>query len=174
MPQSTIVSVEDYLLMAGEPDVEYVDGEIVDRPMGNRDHSNIQKRLILHFGLLEGQLGIRVQPEFRTRTKTTRFRVPDVLIEDASTAEEEIVVVAPLLCIEILSPEDRLNKVLKKVEEYLEFGVPCVWVIAPDSQEAWSLSRGENGDTLMHHVSDGVLATPDAKLSIPLEKLFRQ
>jgi len=38
---------------------------------------------------------------------------------------------SPTLAVEILSPSDRLEDVDKKVETYLEAGVPLVWVVHP-------------------------------------------
>jgi Uma2 family endonuclease len=38
---------------------------------------------------------------------------------------------APLLCVEILSPEDRIGRVEDKIEEYFRMGVRAVWVIDP-------------------------------------------
>ena len=174
MPPATLVSVEEYLRTTSDPDCEYVDGEIVERPMGERGHSTVQKRLIIFFGLLEKKLGIRVQPEFRTQTRATRFRVPDVLIEDACTALENILSAPPLLCVEILSPEDTHSRIQVKVQEYLDFGVPCVWTIDPKSEQAWSYTRSENGDCISHAVNDGILTTPDSRLTIPLAELFAE
>lgn len=48
---------------------------------------------------------------------------------------------APELCIEILSPGDRLAKALKKAGTYISWGSQCVWIIDPDQRTAWSLSQ---------------------------------
>jgi hypothetical protein len=42
MATSTRVSVEDYLSTDYSPDVEYLDGELVDRNVGEKDHSKLQ------------------------------------------------------------------------------------------------------------------------------------
>ena len=44
----------------------------------------------------------------------------------------------PFVCIEILSPEDRMSRMQKKVAEYLAFGVRYVWVLDPESKEAFA------------------------------------
>ena len=38
----------------------------------------------------------------------------------------------PTLVVEVLSPTDRFSQTLRRVDQYLERGVPLVWVIDPD------------------------------------------
>jgi Uma2 family endonuclease len=42
-----------------------------------------------------------------------------------------------LLCVEILSPPDRIGKLFGKCEEYHKWGVPSSWVIDPGRKVAW-------------------------------------
>ncbi len=37
----------------------------------------------------------------------------------------------PFLCIEILSPSDRMSEMQERIDDYLEFGVPHVRAIYP-------------------------------------------
>ena len=37
----------------------------------------------------------------------------------------------PDLAVEVLSPEDTVSELLRKVEEYLKAGVPLIWVVDP-------------------------------------------
>lgn len=63
-------------------------------------------------------------------------RGPDVaLYEDANTFAElhpKYGEVPPRLAVEVLSPNDRANKVLRKINDYLRCGVGMVWVIDPE------------------------------------------
>jgi hypothetical protein len=45
-----LVSVEEYLHSTFDPDCDYVDGEVLERNWGERDHSTLQAELILFFG----------------------------------------------------------------------------------------------------------------------------
>ena len=37
----------------------------------------------------------------------------------------------PLLCVEVLSPEDTMQRTRERVRDFLEMGVPAVWVVDP-------------------------------------------
>lgn len=65
---------------------------------------------------------------------------------------EQILTTPPLLCIEILSPEDRISRTNIRVREYLEFGVPVVWVIDPAERRLWIYRK----DGFEEAVGDGV------------------
>jgi Uma2 family endonuclease len=51
----------------------------------------------------------------------------------AGLEREQIIRHAPLLCIEILSPEDRLNAMRKRVQDFLDMGVAEVWIFDPET-----------------------------------------
>jgi Uma2 family endonuclease len=57
---------------------------------------------------------------------------------EASEMEEFLrryATVPPVVAVEVLSPEDRVNKMAAKVDEYLAFGVKQVWVVDPDTKD---------------------------------------
>ncbi len=76
--------------------------------IGQESHSIIQRYLTFLFMLKRKEWGIQVFPELRTQTQSRRFRVPDILVTRAEDKFERYVISAPLIAIEILSPEDRL------------------------------------------------------------------
>ena len=76
---------------------------------------------------------VRAYPELRVQVSPTRYRVPDLCVLRAGQARTPIVVEAPLLCIEILSPEDRFGRIRKKCDEYLQMGVIDAWIF--DAEE---------------------------------------
>jgi Uma2 family endonuclease len=53
-------------------------------------------------------------PEQRVQIKATRVRIPDVCILAENAPHEKIIRTPPLLCIEILSPEDTMSKTLER------------------------------------------------------------
>jgi Uma2 family endonuclease len=74
----------------------------------------------------------------------------------------------PFLCIEILSPEDRMGRVLERVKEYFIFGVSYVWVIDPETRTAYSYTANEG-----HQVRDR-LATANPELAVSLPEVFAE
>jgi Uma2 family endonuclease len=93
--------------------------------------------------------------------------VPDVCVYVGKKPDEQIFRTPPFICFEILSPEDRLPRLEKKIADYLRFGVPYVWLIDPRGRRAWSY-----GKTGRHAVPDGILKTENPDLEIPLAELF--
>jgi Uma2 family endonuclease len=134
MATATRVPVEVYLRSSYEPDAEYVDGEIEERPVGENDHSAWQEAICFWFRQHAQEWNVRVRPELRIQTGPTRFRVPDVTVLDRAQPLEQIVTRPPLAVFEILSPEDRMQRLLRKLEDYRIMGIPEIWVIDP--QEA--------------------------------------
>jgi Uma2 family endonuclease len=133
----TLVSVEEYLSTVYRPDVDYVDGHIEKRNVGEKDHSKLQFRIAM---LLERMGVLAPFIETRLRVAPDRYRVPDICAY-AAEPDEQIFTEAPDLCIEILSPEDRLSRITKRAEDYLALGVPSVWVLDPWQKKAYIIER---------------------------------
>ena len=131
MATTTRVPVEVYLRSSYEPDAEYVDGQIEKRPMGEFDHAAWQLAILNWFLQHEKDWDIRVLPELRVQVAATRYRVPDVTVLDRSRPKEQIITHPPLAVFEVLSPEDRLQRLKRKLEDYRAMGIPEIWVIDP-------------------------------------------
>ena len=158
MATTTHVPVEVYLRSSYEPDAEYVDGEIEERPMGEFDHAAWQRAIMKWFLRYEENWNILVLPELRVRVATTRYRVPDITLLDRSRPTEQIITHPPLAIFEILSPEDRLQRLKRKLEDYRTMGIPEIWVIDPQDN---SFSRYENlqlqRNELFSHAEKGIV-----------------
>lgn len=137
MATSAIVPVEVYLSTSYSPDVDYVDGEILERNVGETPHSIAQKFFIAFFAQHERAWGVRVFPEDRVQVSATRYRVADIVVVRRSTPLERIIRTPPLLCIEVLSAEDRMSRTQDKVDDYIGMGVQTVWVIDPRRRCGW-------------------------------------
>ena len=142
MATTTVIPIEEYLHTSYHPDREWVRGELRERNVGNRPHSIVQKFFMKFFLSLEQEFHLLVYSELRTQVSSNNFRVPDVLVlreEDPFTA---IVHTPPLLCIEILSPDDRMADIWQKIEDYTTMGVGTVWVVDPQRRRAFLLEDG--------------------------------
>ena len=101
---TTLISVEQYLKTSYEPDAEYVDGVIEERPAAEDLHSAWQAALTTFFGVRAREWKIRVRPELRSKTSERRYRVPDIAILDADAPRDPVAIVPPLAAFAILSP----------------------------------------------------------------------
>lgn len=137
MSTKTLMSVEEYSRTSFEDgDRDFVDGEIEERYVGERFHSLIQALLIQRFLGLQGSLEIQILPEIRIQIDDHRFRVADVAVWSKKLRGPGVPNRPPFLAIEILSPEDRMIRVLPRIADYLRAGVSATWVIDPQERKA--------------------------------------
>lgn len=118
-----MLPVERYLSTSYRPDREYVDGEVVERNLGEKPHSSTQRRVIAWFLREHPELEALLFPEQRVQVSPTRFRVPDICVLRSEEDDPRIVRNAPLLCIEVLSKDDSLNSIRTRIDEYLAMGL---------------------------------------------------
>ena len=149
------------------PDRDYVDGEVVERNMGELPHAILQTELAYMLGNLAQTLGIRVLAEIRIQVATTRYRVADIAMWRAGPIGRRIPTVPPFLVVEILSAEDRLVRLQPKIREYLAYGVEWVWVIDADERRALSYTPADLGGALVDE-----LRTENPDITVPLPGLF--
>jgi len=161
-------TVREYLRTSWSPDREFVDGRIEERNLGEKDHSIIQRYLTVLFAIKRAEWGVEVFPELRTQTQSRRFRVPDVLVTRAGDKFERYVTRAPLIAIEILSPEDRLTAMQAKAEEYRGLGVENIWIIDPERRMAYR----HTGTSLEEVI--GELNVPNTPIRVVLSELFAE
>jgi Uma2 family endonuclease len=167
MKTETFVSVQEYLKTSYEPDCDYVDGEVQERNVGERDHSILQREVIFFFRQRQQLWKAFVFPEQRIQIRAKRFRVPDVCVYVDAEPTEPIFRTPPFICIEILSPEDRMERIQQRIDDYLNFGVQHVWVINPRERRAWTYSKDGSRE-----VFDGLLTTQNPDFEIPLAEIF--
>ena len=141
VPNSPLLSVEEYL--ASDGNSEYIDGILVPRNVGTPKHSALQKILIVHLAAFEKALNLAVRPECRTRIEETRYRVPDILVMARPFQQTDRVVVdAPVLVIEILSPDDRMKATLERFHEYDKLGVRHIIQMDPEDRTTYVFEAG--------------------------------
>ncbi len=75
--------------------------------------------------------------EQRVRASETRYRISDVCVVLGETEYGDIVETAPLVCIEVLSPDDRLPGVQQRLNDYVRMGVQNIWVFDPVTHAVW-------------------------------------
>jgi Uma2 family endonuclease len=158
------VPIEEYLSTVYEVDCDYVDGEVLERNWGEYDHARLHSAVLFAFYSRRKESDLCVLPAVRVRISPTRIRVPDVCIV-VGEPTGQILREPPFICIEILSPEDRFSRINEKIGDYLQFGVPYVWMVDPQTRKAWRRTAGA-----IVEVSE--LRTENPAMLVPLDELF--
>jgi Uma2 family endonuclease len=164
---SNLVSVEEYLHTLYRPDCDYVDGVLMERNEGEVTHSMAQQDLVAYLRDRRALWNMYVLQQVRVQVRPTRYRVPDVCVVLGGRPDAEILTKPPFLCIEVLSPEDRVNRMQDRIDDYLRFGVRYVWLIDPYQRRAWIYTQDE-----IREVRDGLLRTADLEWIVPLTEVL--
>jgi Uma2 family endonuclease len=161
MPGATLVSIEEYLSSSYEPDCDYVDGVLEERNLGEYDHGNLQTALSAYLKYRARSWNVRVIVELRIRVSATRVRVPDICVILRDREIEQAPSKPPLVCIEVLSPEDRWPRAEKRTQDFLAMGVERVWVFDPKKGEVFEYTRSGR-----RKVTEDLLDAPPVSIRI--------
>ena len=164
---TTQVSLNEYLRTDYEPDCDYVDGELEERNVGEKEHSAVQAFFIKWFAVYEEQWGLEVCPEIRMRVSPTRVRIADLAIVPVNSSYEGVLTTPPVAVIEVLSPEDRVSRYQQRLDDYRAMGVANIWVIDPMRRKTYDCSQGG-----WQPVESLMIATPPVE--IPLDPLWKK
>lgn len=168
MATKSLVPVEEYLQLSFDgPDREYLDGEIVERSVGDRSHSSVQIRLIQLLEKYEMQAALFAQSEIRMRVSRSRYRVADLAVFEGGETEEEVPASPPLITIEIVSRDDRHTEIIEKLDEYFRWGVRHVWLIDPRLRKLYAYGASGLGEV-------EALEVPEHQLKIRMSDLTRR
>jgi Uma2 family endonuclease len=162
-----LLSIDQYLHTSFKPDVDYVDGTLEERNLGHYDHGKIQAFITVLFSLNAKQWQTDVIPEQRIRVAASRVRVCDLAILRADAPREQTILTPPLICIEILSPEDRIPRAEAVLADYLAMGVPNIWLIDPAARAAYTFEpRG------LQPADPTNLTVPNTPIHLDLTEVF--
>lgn len=163
MSVGALLSVEEYLHTSYHPDCDFVDGATVERNGGKRRHGYAQAEITIWFGRLREILFLQPVTELRLRVSAGRVRIPDVVVAEVPLPDEEVFTSPPWLCIEIMSPDDTMAGMQDRIDDYLGFGVPNVWVIDPWKHRGWRVTPQGRATA-----TDGIMRTADGRVAMPL------
>jgi Uma2 family endonuclease len=158
-----------------EPASEYIDGQIIQKPMPQGKHSSIQTEMstVINASLRPRQIA-RAFSELRC-TFGGRSIIPDVSIftwvkiyRDENGEISNVFQSEPSWTIEILSPEQSQTKVTKNILHCLNNGTEMGWLIDPDERTVF-VSQPQQ-QTLVFDTSTQQLPVPsfanDIKLTV--------
>jgi Uma2 family endonuclease len=166
MTTGTAVSVEEYLRTSYEPNCEYIDGVLIQKPMPTTGHSRLQLRLGALIDLRFPNFW--VGSELTVQVAAKKFLVPDLAVQDGSFVQKPYPIEPIVLCIEITSPGDSLNETLAKCEVYHKWGTLNTWIVDPENSRAWQFVKGSPAEEIGQ--SGELQAGP---IHIPVADIFR-
>jgi Uma2 family endonuclease len=130
MAAAKAVSAEEYLHTSYGPDMEYVNGQLVERNVGEYFHGWLQSLIGAEMSQRQSRR-FRVFTALRVRVSAEhRYRIPDICVK-ALPHRADPILEKPDLVVEILSPDDRTAEVLRKIADYLQAGIPHIWIVDP-------------------------------------------
>lgn len=134
----------DQLFQMSFPDVrtELIDGEVVRMSPPGFDHGAICAAIgheLHRFAKSHNSGTVVSEAGFVLRRDPDMVRGPDVAFVCAERVKKQgrtrkFWQGPPDLAVEVLSPDDRVSEILRKVGDYLEAGTRLVWVVDPDAQ----------------------------------------
>ncbi len=134
-----VLSLEDFLklpYLEDSPAWEYGNGVAIQKPMPKTRHSILQKRLLNE---IDSQTNdYTALPELRC-TFGGRSIVPDIAVvawnriplNEVGEPQDDFTE-APDWTIEILSPDQKVNRVIEKILYCLQYGSKLGWMLDPD------------------------------------------
>lgn len=163
-----LISEQEYLDTTYRPDCDYVDGFVLERNVGSPPHARLQSLILNYLMARESQWSIQAIAECRLKIRGRKYRVPDVMVLAAGAPlPEDFIEQPPLLCIEVVSPKDRMPNLVERAGDYLTLGTPITWIFDPKKKKSWIYSdQGtvESSDTILRH----------GPIELPIAELFAQ
>jgi len=164
-----LISIDEYLHTSYHPDADYVHGEIEQRHMGEFQHARLQALIAAIFIANEAAWNVLAVVEQRIRVSSSAVRVCDVAVLRSDAPYEEVTTTPPLICIEILSPEDRISRAELVLADYLAMRVPNIWLIDPIRRYAYTYDT-----TGLHIAEPTALSIHGTPIVIDLTLAFAQ
>lgn len=172
MATRTRLTLDEFLALPGidERRLELIDGEVYEKVSPRWGHGFVAGEL---YALFRDQGHASVEPRAvipPTGTLEATSPIPDFAFYlEAPPGPMEWMTRPPDLLVEILSPGQRLPDIRAKLDAYLGFGVPEVWVVDLSERSIEVFRDGER-----QRLGDGDLLTPRAVpgLAIVLRDFF--
>jgi Uma2 family endonuclease len=162
-----LLSIDEYLRTSYHPDADYVDGEIEERNLGEFEHATFQAAISGWFWPRRAEWAIQLVIEQRIRVADRRVRIADFALLRADAPREKVTLTPPLLCIEVLSPEDRVSRAKLVLADYLAMGVSNIWLIDPLKRTAFTFDA-----TGLHGADPTRLTVPNTPIHLDLTEAF--
>jgi len=178
-PSKALTLAEFWQLPETKPASEYIDGQVIQKPMPQGKHSVIQGELIPTLNsVVKSKRIARVFPELRC-TFGGRSTVPDIVVflwnripRDQNGEVANVFPAAPDWAIEILSPDQSQTKVTKNILHCLRHGTQMGWLIDPDEKTVFVYRPNQEPEVL--DKPDEIVPMPSfvSELQLTIKDLF--
>ncbi|WP_309740123.1 MULTISPECIES: Uma2 family endonuclease [unclassified Chamaesiphon] len=162
-----------------KPASEYINGEIIQKPMPQGQHSIIQLELGMEINQALRRKGIATAFSELRCTFGGRSVVPDLTVfeDDRIPSNEDgdienVFNIPPDWTIEILSPDQSTTKVLKNINHCLAYGTQMGWPIDPKERSIFVMGIDRNFQIIDE--PNTVLPIPEfaKEIRLTVEQLF--
>jgi Uma2 family endonuclease len=173
-PPTKTLTLEDFLkLPETKPASEYINGQVIQKPMPQGKHSKLQGKLVTAINEVTESRKIALAfPELRC-TFAERSIVPDVAVFaweripiDENGDVANVFKAAPDWTIEILSPEQNLTKVTANILHCLKNGCRMGWLIDPDERSLLVFPAQRQPE--IFQAEQDILPVPDLVIDLKL------
>jgi Uma2 family endonuclease len=156
---------------------ELTRGHVMMMTGGSRAHALIVRRFANAIERrLDAERWTVLTSDFAVKVGADTVRYPDVVVDVADAAPNDLAAQAPTLIAEVLSPSSVTNDLGDKAAEYLRLATVCAYVVlSQDEPKAWLWVRGKSGFPAGAEVvlSDGAIRIPDLAIDLPLTEVYR-
>lgn len=176
--KSSSITLEEFLLLPEtKPASEFIDGEIIQKPMPKTRHSQLQGKLIYKINEVTEERRIAYAfPELRC-TFGGRSIVPDVAVLrweqiefDENGEPVDNVLIAPNWTMEILSPQQSSNRVTGNILHCLKHGCQLGWLIDPGDRSILVFQPNQQPE--LCYVRDNLTVLDGIELTLTVNQVF--
>jgi Uma2 family endonuclease len=137
---------------------ELVEGELREMAPAGGKHGQIVDIISGEFYLFlkahQAGIGVTAETGFFTRGDNQTVRAPDYAFIRAEKVPPDglpdgYLAIVPDLVVEVISPHDRAGDVDQKTQEWIDFGVPLVWVVYPTTGRVFVYRQDQRSPTLL-------------------------
>src|ERR1700730_18462264 len=151
-------------------------GRVIMMTGGSRAHWQITANL---FKALDARIDLEkwaVLPEFGIELESESIRFPDIVVDAAGEAPQDLTATAPVLIAEVLSPSSERIDLGDKSSEYLRLpSLAAYCVFAQDTVKAWVWTRGPGGFPPRPELAEGesaVIRIEALTLDLPFKEIY--
>src|SRR5262249_29470298 len=155
---------------------ELDEGHVVMMTGGTRGHALMIRRLAAALERrLDGTIWSTLTSDFGIDLGPKTVRYPDLVVDVAGGAFQDLTAAAPVFTDEVISPPPATDDVADKAAQYLLLAsLSAYLVLAQDEPKAWVWVRGGSGFPPGPEVigTDGVIRIPSRHIELPLAEIY--